>query len=83
MTRVCKGIKGHKRYTTLTLLLPATLLVCIQTSDEMDELLRDEFFGHDQLQLGEVGPLLLRQRRHCPQISTTVRVESQTAAQSD
>jgi len=55
----------------LALISPAALLVGVQTPDEMDELLGDELLVHDELQLVEVGPLLLRQQRHRLQISTT------------
>lgn len=39
--------------------IPAALLVGVQTSDEVDELLGDELLGHDQLQLVKISPLLL------------------------
>ena len=39
--------------------LPAAFLIGVQATNEMDELLRDELLGHDQLQLAEVGSLLL------------------------
>lgn len=43
---------------------PASLLNGIKTTNEMDELLCDELFGHDQLQLGKISPLLFRHHRH-------------------
>lgn len=51
----------HFTNTTLMmfLILPAALLVGVQTSDELDELLGDELLGHDQLQLVKVSPLFL------------------------
>lgn len=49
----------HFTNSTLFLILPATLLVGVQTANEMDELLGDELFRHDQLQLVKVSPLLL------------------------
>lgn len=49
--------------------LPAALLVGIKTPNEMDELLGDELFGHDELQLAEVGPLLLCEHRHFLQVT--------------
>lgn len=64
-------------FLNLVLILPATLLVGVQTTNEMDEMLRDELFGHDKLHLVKVGPLLLGQHRHGLQISTTVRVRQQ------
>lgn len=39
--------------------IPATLLVGVQTPNEVDELLGDELLCHYQLQLVEVCPLLL------------------------
>lgn len=39
--------------------VPAALLVGVQATDEVDELLGDELLGHDQLQLVKIGPLLL------------------------
>lgn len=39
--------------------LPAALFICVQTSNEMDEVLRDKLLGHDQLQMVEVGPVFL------------------------
>lgn len=50
---------------------PAALLVGVQAPDEADELLRDELLGHHQLQLVEVGSLLLRQQRYRLQVSAT------------
>ena len=49
----------HPTSATMFPILPTTLLVGVQTADEMDELLRDELLGHDQLQLVKVSPLLL------------------------
>lgn len=39
--------------------IPAALLIGVQTSNEVDELLGDELLGHDQLQLVKISPLLL------------------------
>lgn len=53
--------------------IPATLLVGVQTPNEVDELLGDEFLCHDQLQLVKVRPLLLWQDRYGLQIPASVR----------
>ncbi|PWA30589.1 hypothetical protein CCH79_00009326 [Gambusia affinis] len=62
--------------------LPATFLVGIEATDEMDELLGDELFGHDELQLVEVSPLLLCQHRHRLQIATENKAKSQLNSSS-
>lgn len=60
--------------------IPAALLVGVQTSDQVDELLGDELLGHDQLQLGKISPLLLRQDRHSLQVPTPARRQSDRRA---